>query len=496
MKQAAISVIIAVLIGLIACTPDATSEISPVSVTPPTPALNTGVLEGKVSIGPRSPEEIGQPYAPEIYQPRKVMVYDADHAKLIRQVDLDENGYYSVELSPGTYTIDINYFETDRGESVPRKLKIEPGMHYMFDIDFNTGMAAGSWKIGENLYFGQQSVWGNTLACLELIYKDGKLTSQALSTYNLITREKKQVLQIPDSRMADTPSIYKDKIVFASVDGDEYFKWGISSSIKPPPNYDVFLLDLDTGEVKQLTTEEHAQMSPRIYGDTVVWLDARNQPLNSYPPPFDIYTLDLKTNKETRITANTTAEGYDQIAISGNLIAWADMRYADMSVASHASNDAVYNNEIYVYDLATNQERRITTSLQNDRTPDIDGNLIIWLRQEDHLKADVFLYDLESGQETQVSHSSYADSNPSIYGERIVWADARSSQGNTNNDVVINGQEPGADIYLYDLKTQKESQLTTAEAWQLWLWPVIHGNHVVYVWNQQTGGAIYALDIP
>lgn len=103
-----------------------------------------GVLEGRVLIGPRLPEEIKQPYPVELYQPRKVMVYDADHVELLRQLDLDENGYYSVELPPGNYTIDINYFATDTSDTVPRKLKIEPGVHVMLDIFIDTGFPAGS----------------------------------------------------------------------------------------------------------------------------------------------------------------------------------------------------------------------------------------------------------------------------------------------------------------------------------------------------------------
>lgn len=99
----------------------------------------TGMLEGKASIEPRSSEEIGQPYPLEVYQQRKVIVYDADHIKLMKQIDLDENSYYSVELPIGTYTIDINYVEKDYSNAAPRQLKIEDGIHYNFDIDFNTG---------------------------------------------------------------------------------------------------------------------------------------------------------------------------------------------------------------------------------------------------------------------------------------------------------------------------------------------------------------------
>lgn len=104
--------------------------------------VGMGVLEGKASIGPRSTEEIGQAYPSEVYQPRKIMVYDAGHVQLIKQVDLDEKGYYRVELPPGTYVIDINYVESDRSNAVPRKLEVEAGQSLMLDVDFNTEAAS------------------------------------------------------------------------------------------------------------------------------------------------------------------------------------------------------------------------------------------------------------------------------------------------------------------------------------------------------------------
>jgi hypothetical protein len=110
------------------------------SITNPT--LGTGVLEGKVWIGPLPggpPEKLGLPYPPEIYQPRKVMVYDADHIKLVKPVDITEKGYYSVELPAGKYTVDINYVGTDWSNDVPRKLILQPGIHINADITFNIG---------------------------------------------------------------------------------------------------------------------------------------------------------------------------------------------------------------------------------------------------------------------------------------------------------------------------------------------------------------------
>jgi len=189
-------------------------------------------------------------------------------------------------------------------------------------------------------------------------------------------------------------------------------------------------------------------------------------------------------------------EGYNQVAIDGSTIVWTDMRHADMDVASHAGNDAAYNNEIYAYDLNTGEERRLTASPKNDQSPDISGNTVTWLRQEDYQKADIFAFDLESGLEIQVSHSGYAAFSPSIYGDKIVWTDARSSDGNTTNDVVINGQGPSADIYLYDLETETETRLTTTEEWKVGQSSVIYGDYMVYEWNRQIGALVYVMNLP
>ncbi|MFP3976154.1 MAG: hypothetical protein ACLFVK_08035 [Dehalococcoidia bacterium] len=479
--------------GLSGCIENRDTE----AVMPENTDAASGVFEGKARIGPTSlGEEIDQPYPEEVYQPRKVMVYDADHAQLITQVDLDENGYYRVELPPGTYTIDINYFSADTSYTVPRKLKIEPGIHVMLDIDFNTNVPLASWLIGEHFYYGQDCIWGDTLVGLEYEYEEGKIVGQCLSAFNLTSHEKKRLLEIPDLRMAGTPSICQNKIVWASVDSDEFFRHVTSSVLQPPPNYDIFLLDLHTNEVMQLTTEEHAQMSPRIYGETIVWLDARNQTRDQYPFPLDVYAYDLQTGEEVRVTENTTVEGYNQVAIDGSTIVWTDMRHADMDAVSHAGNDSSYNNEIYAYDLNTGEERRITMSPKNDQSPDISGNSIVCLRREGFRKANIFLYDLESGIETQVSHSGYAAFSPSIHNQRLAWTDARSSDGNTTNDVIVNGHEPGADIYLFDLETQKELKLTSTKEGRVWCHPVIHGDYMVFQWNRQIGSLVYVMSLP
>jgi len=108
----------------------------------------TGFLQGNVTIGPLTPvEQPGQIKAVpcEVYESRKIMVYEENGDKLIRQVDIDCNGQenyarYRVELEPGTYTIDINHIGVDFSKDVPKIVEIKPGMTVSLDIDIDTGI--------------------------------------------------------------------------------------------------------------------------------------------------------------------------------------------------------------------------------------------------------------------------------------------------------------------------------------------------------------------
>jgi len=103
----------------------------------------TGTLRGQVTIGPIWPvERPGDnfPIPPEVYEARKVMVYDRHGSKLIKKVDLGHDGSYTVELNPGTYMIDINRLGIDSSSDVPREVEIRSGEVVEVDIDIDTGI--------------------------------------------------------------------------------------------------------------------------------------------------------------------------------------------------------------------------------------------------------------------------------------------------------------------------------------------------------------------
>jgi hypothetical protein len=102
-----------------------------------------GTLEGEVTIGPLTPvQTIGtQPPVPcQVYEARKILVYDSGKTNLLQQVDIDCTGHYSAELQPGSYTVDINHNGIDRSFDVPKPVQIKSGETVTLNISIDTGI--------------------------------------------------------------------------------------------------------------------------------------------------------------------------------------------------------------------------------------------------------------------------------------------------------------------------------------------------------------------
>ena len=93
--------------------------------------LQNGVLYGKVTISdcdPRAMKAFCQYFnQPEDYTLREIIIQN-------KHINLDENGNYVTNLKPGTYTVDINYYKTDKSLDVPKTITIEEGKITKFNI--------------------------------------------------------------------------------------------------------------------------------------------------------------------------------------------------------------------------------------------------------------------------------------------------------------------------------------------------------------------------
>jgi hypothetical protein len=113
------------------------------SPTDPATAGPRGTLSGAVTIGPNCPVETTAgpcPPPPGAYTLRKVLVESADGSKVLFTVDIDEHGFYRIDLVPGVYTIDLKKAGADRSGDVPVKVTITVGVATALNINIDTGL--------------------------------------------------------------------------------------------------------------------------------------------------------------------------------------------------------------------------------------------------------------------------------------------------------------------------------------------------------------------
>jgi hypothetical protein len=111
-------------------------------------STETGLLMGGVTIGPITPVKVpGQVIIipPETFSSRHILIYDPSGKNLVKEVDINQigqtaNGYYAVQLTPGTYTVDIVHTGVGGSGDVPKQITISAGQAITLDINIDTGI--------------------------------------------------------------------------------------------------------------------------------------------------------------------------------------------------------------------------------------------------------------------------------------------------------------------------------------------------------------------
>jgi hypothetical protein len=105
-------------------------------------SLPHGTLNGTVTIGPNCPVETTNPCPtpPSAYALRKVLVFDESREKVIATVDIDEHGFYRVDLVPAKYVVDLMKTGADKSPDVPANVTIQQNVVTKIDINIDTGL--------------------------------------------------------------------------------------------------------------------------------------------------------------------------------------------------------------------------------------------------------------------------------------------------------------------------------------------------------------------
>lgn len=125
----------------------------------------------------------------------------------------------------------------------------------------------------------------------------------------------------------------------------------------------------------------------------------------------------------------------------------------------------------------------VSTNIANESFPSIYKNKIVYQRHPIESVCDcgfreIWLYDLKTKRSTLISRQEgTTDTYPKIYKDKIVWQDDR------------NGSD--YDIYLYDLKTNKEIQITN-HPWNQDI-PDVYENTLI--WREFSTGSIFMYDL-
>ncbi len=144
----------------------------------------------------------------------------------------------------------------------------------------------------------------------------------------------------------------------------------------PYTDYDLYAYDLATDTEYPVAVAPGAQQDPSIHGDLVVWADNRNSPQrdtilagcgNCPENRFDIYLYDFKTQKARPIVEDEWLKASP--TVFGQRVVWAE--YADGLSA-----------DLYVLDVDTGLSRRLTQTAASEANPVLSGDRLLWARRQ------------------------------------------------------------------------------------------------------------------
>lgn len=251
-------------------------------------------------------------------------------------------------------------------------------------------------------------------------------------TNDTIRRAEGIETRITSSISSFYPVIYGDWIIWNNYYSESLSLFNVSSAKE-------FII---APEMSLFNLYSHA-----IHEDRVIWTG------------LDINYIGIKLyNISTNATISIHEVQAVELAIYKDVIVWQDYRNG--------------NWDIYMYNLSLGEEVQITTNESRQREPDIYGDKIVWVDERDVIDIymsnttlpEIYIYDIPTGEELRVTEWAYADytftetiwrESPAIYENRIVWSDGRG--GMDHFDIFMFTLEGQVSQSPVDSKTTEES---------------------------------------
>ena len=242
----------------------------------------------------------------------------------------------------------------------------------------------------------------------------------------------------------------------------------------------VILVNVKTGDKKSITEGGRGLTEVVISGDYIAWGDQSRQ--TEIPGStarnkagrlsVDIFVMNLVTGEQQRITE--VPAGRRNLNIDGNLLVWQDNRNEIGERRSHY--------DIYAYDIEAGEEIAVEVAPGAQRYPVVSGHRIVWI-DEGEGSARVILYDHTTKEKESVGGPATAERSHDIHGDHIVW-------------IGFLDENPNDGIYLHDLASGQQRVIATPPLGNANR-PLISDNYVVWTvgWNCDTGSNIMPDDM-
>lgn len=240
----------------------------------------------------------------------------------------------------------------------------------------------------------------------------GQQTEFLEETVKEETKSKETLIQIPFEN-ANNGYLYGNKIVF-----NDHTK----SSNSNTWDRNIFLYDILSKEIAQITIDNSDQMKPFIYENTIVWFDNRFSEASAY---YGVFMYDVNEGVEKNL---------DSIPIESRLIN--NLMLYDNTITFTSGSSLV------VYNINSEEIRKFEHKFQYGWGMGRYKNKIVWTNEDG-----LYLFDTLTKDTTEIKSESYIIREPCIFEDKIVWSDNRNGKNNF-------------DLYMLNLNNGEETQIT------------------------------------